>query len=129
MWYNALIVSFPVGQLPGHPRELFFMTNKSHLKPLGRGNKINANNPFLGGSMNTHNIHLLLILKNNVTTFFNLLLSDQSIIFTFIGKNNKQMYPIFCMLFAHFHTLTMVPSKALFTLPVAQCLKQILWVC
>ena len=60
--------------------------------------------------MNTHNN------KNCITTFFNLLLSDQSI----IGKNKKnKCIPIFCTFFAHFDTSTMVPVEALFILPVA----------
>ena len=66
-----------------------------------------TNSPSLGGSMNTHNT---ISFTSCQTKIYYLL---------FISKNNKQMYPIFCTLFANFHTLTMVPGKALFTLPVA----------
>ena len=38
---NALIISFPAGRPPGHPGELFFVTNKSHSNPLGKGHKVN----------------------------------------------------------------------------------------
>ena len=38
------------------PEELFFVTNKSHPKPLGKGHKINDKQPFPRGIMNTHNI-------------------------------------------------------------------------
>ena len=113
---------FPHGLTPGHIQGIIFMTNKNHSKPLCEWHKVNNEKPFLKGRYEhpQHNNYLLLLVKNNITTFFNLLLSDQSIIhLLFIGKTTNKCIKFFCTLFAQFHTLTTVPSKAFFTLTVA----------
>ena len=58
--YSALIISiicFPVGRHPDYPRGIFFfVTNKSHLKPLGKGHRINSKQSLHGSKYEQHNI-------------------------------------------------------------------------
>ena len=100
------------------PGNCFSWPTKTIQSPRIKGIKLMANSPCQRGSMDTHGIHLLLVVKNNKTILCNLLLSDQGIIF-FIDKNNLKCIELFRTLFAHFHRSTIVACKGLFTLPVA----------
>ena len=88
-----------------HPGNCFSWQIKTIQSLWVKGIKLIMKKPFLKGRYEhpQHNNNLLLLVKNNITTFFNLLLSDLSIIYLlFIGKNNKQIHPIFLHTFCSF---------------------------
>ena len=78
----AFINLFPVpGLIHGTPPQKSFSCQTKNIQsPWVRVVKLMRNGPSPGRSMNTHN--LLLAVKNGITAFFNLLLSDQSKIIT-----------------------------------------------
>lgn len=77
--------------------------------------KLMKNSPSLGESWSTHSAIFFTSCQQPSSTFH---CQTKVSYWLFIGKSNKQMYPIFCTLFAHFHKWTTLPGKAV-TLPVA----------
>ena len=113
-----------MGRSPGHPWEIAFhgwgiVFSGLSKSPWLKGTKLMTNSLSLGESMESSTTwYLLLVVKKDITTFFNLFLLNQSIIFTLISlakQTNKGIQfflPAFCS-FSHIDQLILVPGKAL----------------